>query len=256
MAADGTHVDARQAQTGALTAGEMADRLGRFDGPPEQFLACLLAVQCRVASAAGGVILRPGQGGQAEVLAVHPPAQQGKAAPAWLGQAAGSAGQAMASGATTVKPLHRADDLYGQPAQHHVIMVPLRGGPEVRGLAAFLMETADLDALAAARERLELTISLLGLYEMRLTLQRRQGDLHKLRMAMEVLAAVNEQDRFAGAAMALCNEIASRWQCERASLGFLKGRYVHVKALSHTEKFSRRMKLVLDTEAAMEECLD
>jgi multidrug efflux pump subunit AcrA (membrane-fusion protein) len=40
------------------------------------------------------------------------------------------------------------------------------------------------------------------------------------------------------------------------SLGFLKGRYVQLKALSHTEKFSRKMKLVRDIEAAMEECFD
>ena len=36
----------------------------------------------------------------------------------------------------------------------------------------------------------------------------------------------------------------------------LKGRYVQVKALSHTENFSRKMQVVQDLESAMEECLD
>jgi biotin carboxyl carrier protein len=36
----------------------------------------------------------------------------------------------------------------------------------------------------------------------------------------------------------------------------LKGRYVQVKALSHTESFSRKMQVVQDLECAMEECLD
>ncbi|GAG48382.1 unnamed protein product, partial [marine sediment metagenome] len=91
---------------------------------------------------------------------------------------------------------------------------------------------------------------------MRLLLQKRQTDLGRLRAAMETLAAVNVQDRFAGMAMSLANEVAARWQCERVSIGFLKGRYVHVRAMSHTEKFTRKMKLVQDIEAAMEECLD
>lgn len=56
--------------------------------------------------------------------------------------------------------------------------------------------------------------------------------------------------------MAFCNEMAAQWRCERVSVGFLKGRYVQVQATSHTEHFSRKMRLVQDIEAAMEECLD
>ena len=248
---------------------EIIERLSRFDGPPEQFLVNLLAVQCHLASAGGGAILRvspagPGQspgagpppGGNVEVLAVYPPPAQGAAAPVWLAQSAELAPQVIAAGKPDVKPLHNAQDLYGAPANQNVILLPLRGGSGVQGLAAFVVTTSDQQVLNAARERLELTLSLLSLYEMRLTLQQRQGDLTRLRLAMETTAAVNEQDRFAGAAMALCNEVSSRWKCDRVSLGFLKGRYVHLKAMSHTEKFSRKMKLVQDIESAMEETLD
>ena len=99
-------------------------------------------------------------------------------------------------------------------------------------------------------------MSLLGLYEMRLTLERRDFDLARIRRGCETLAALNEHDRFKGAAMAFVNEVAARWACQRVAIGFLKGRYVQLKAISHTEKFSRKMKLVQETEAAMEECLD
>ena len=251
------------------TMAEIIERLSRFDGPPEQFLVNLLAVQCHLASAGGGAILRvsgagPGQsqgagsppGGNVEVLAVYPQPAQGAAAPVWLAQSAELAPQVITEGKPAVKPLHNADDLYGAPANQNVILLPLRGGSGVQGLAAFVVTTSDQQVLSAARERLELTVSLLSLYEMRLTLQQRQGDLTRLRLAMETTAAVNEQDRFAGAAMALCNEVSSRWKCDRVSVGFLKGRYVHLKAMSHTEKFSRKMKLVQDIESAMEETLD
>ena len=180
----------------------------------------------------------------------------GSAPPAWFAQAMELAPQAFASADPLVRPIHRPDDLYGQPARRHLAVLPLGSGDRVGGAAAFVIEARDAAAVAATRQRLEVTLSLLSVYEMRLALGRRQADLARLRRAMETLAAVNEQDRFAGAAMAFVNEVSARWQSDRVSLGFLKGRYVHLRALSHTEKFSRKMKLVQDIEAAMEECLD
>lgn len=241
---------------GPVSLVELIDRLGRFDGPPEQFLANLLAVQCHISASAGGAMLRPGPEGRAEVLAVYPALVQGQAAPAWLAQAVEGAGEAASQGSTVVRPVHGPEDLYGQAADSHLVMVPLRAAQGVRGVSAFLVEGRDGRGLAWARERIELTGSLLSLYEMRLTLQQRQGDLRRLRMAMETLSSVNEHDRFAGAAMAFCNEVASRWEAEHVSVGFLKGRYVYLKAMSHTEKFIRKMALVQDLESAMEECLD
>ena len=58
----------------SITA-ELVDRLSRYDGPPEQFLVNLLAVQCYLAAAESGVILRIGADGATEILAVHPPPQ-------------------------------------------------------------------------------------------------------------------------------------------------------------------------------------
>ncbi len=239
-----------------LTTADVIDRLSRFDGPPEQFLSNLLAVQCQIGPAECGAILRAGRERGADVLAVYPPLPEGAPAPVWLAQAAEACRAVVAGGATTVQAVHSPDDMYGQPARRSLILAPLRGERAVRGVAAFFVDAQDPAALAGVRERLELTVGLLSLYEMRLLLQRRQTDLRRLRAAMETLAAVNVQERFTGMAMALANEVAARWQCERVSVGFLKGRYVHLRAMSHTEKFSRKMKLVQDIEATMEECLD
>ncbi len=256
MASGGRQVDPRSLHADTRTTAEMIDALSRFDGPPSEFLVRLLAVQCKFASALAASILRQGPDGRVEPIALFPVPEEVSTAPVWLAQAVESASEVIASGKTTVKPLHGPDELYGQPARQHLLLMPLKAGPGIRGLAAFLLDTGDKDSLSTSRERLEFTVGLLSLYEMRLTLQRRQADLKRLRMAAEVLATVNGQDRFTGAAMALCNEVAARWECERVSLGFLKGRYVRLKAASHTEKFSRKMKIIQDIEAAMEECLD
>ena len=85
---------------------------------------------------------------------------------------------------------------------------------------------------------------------------RRGVELERLKAAMEILGSVNSPAHFVAASMALCNELASRFQAERVGIGFLQGRYVRLRALSHTEKITRNMQLVQDIESAMEEALD
>jgi multidrug resistance efflux pump len=170
--------------------------------------------------------------------------------------AAQSAGQIASEGKTVTRALHGSESLYGQVPDQHLVMVPLAGAGGVRGYTAFYIETTRPGVLEERRDRLELSASLLSLYEMRLTLQRRQSDLGRLRASMEILATVNDQKKFTAAAMAVCNEISSRWQCLRVGLGLLKGRYVKLKALSDTEKFDRKTEAVQIMESAMEECVD
>lgn len=232
----------------------LLEQVGRFDGPPEEFLRHLLTLQCKAAAAEGGAVLRAGTEGM-QVVAVHPEPKEPSELPAWLSRCVEVAPEVMQTATGRQLSLHDATDLYGQPANRQLVIVPL-GTQSVSGVAAFVLDRSTGGELSARRERLELTRAFLTLYEMRLVVERRGRDMSRLRAAMETLAAINEQRRFAGAAMALCNEVASRWQAERVGLGFLKGRYVKLKALSHTEKFSRKMKLVQDIEAAMEECLD
>lgn len=242
----------------APTAADLVERLIQFDGPPQDFLRYLLAVQCRLAAAEAGVILRPGQDGDLQILTIVPTPDHPGQPPAWVGQAAEAAPKALTTGKTAIVPVHSSTDMYGTAPQNFLILVPLKhtGRSEVRGLSAFLMETQDVRTLRQSQERLELSAALLSLYEMQLMLQHRQADMRRLRDSLEVVTAVNRFDRFTSAAIALCNEFAARWQASRVSLGFLQGRAVKLRAISHTENFSRKMQLVQDLEAAMEECFD
>ncbi|NQV35574.1 MAG: hypothetical protein HQ515_22965, partial [Phycisphaeraceae bacterium] len=83
-----------------------------------------------------------------------------------------------------------------------------------------------------------------------------QTDLDIMHKATALLCVVNKPTRFMRAAMAFCNELAAQWQCERVSLGLIKGRYMRLKAMSHCEHISRKMQLIQDIESAMEECFD
>ena len=73
---------------------------------------------------------------------------------------------------------------------------------------------------------------------------------------LDLASLLNAQRRFLASAMTLCNELASRHQCDRVSLGWLKGEYVRLRAMSHSERFEKRMESVQQLEAAMEESLD
>jgi len=240
--------------SGELTIGNLIDRLNQFEGSAQQFLENLLAEQCSWAQADAGAILHNGRQRTVDLLAVYPTLKKGDALPAWLSRAVEFAAKAFDASATSVRPLPDSDHPSGPNGRRYLVMVPFKMAGS--GLAAFLLATDDKAVLDARRDRLELTAGLLRLYETRLTLQKREADLKRLHTAMEVLTVVNRQDRFARAAMAFCNEVASQWQCERVGIGFLKARYVQLKAMSHTENFSRKMKLVQDIESAMEECLD
>ncbi len=240
--------------------GQLVEHLVQFDGSPEEFLVNLLAVQCHVGSAENGAILRVGasQEGPAgiEVLSLYPPVRQGQTTPSWLSQAVEIAPMVLSSKRPRTTPLRAPDELYGAPPNRYLVLLPIWGKANVRGVAGFVVADSNPAEVEQRRKRLELTITLLSLYELRLTLQRRKADLQRLRQSCEVLTAINEQSRFAAVAMAMCNQIASAWGAERVAVGLLKGRYVKLQALSHTEKFTRKMELVQKIETAMEECLD
>lgn len=256
---------ARPAPTqGPALIAELIDRFLRYDGPPEQFLADLIAAICQTGGAAAGAILRldtmagAGEKPRTNLLALHPPLPAANAQPpAWLGRASG----ALASADPTANPDGFAGgppfEVDGPSPRQRILIVPLRAGsPEAQPVLAFVLDSFDIYRMEQARHRLPLLAGLVSLFDVRMTIQQRTAAAGRMKNAMEVLAAVNEHDRFTAAAMALCNMIAARWQAERVCLGLLKGRYVRIRAISHTEKFTRKTKLAQDIESAMEECLD
>lgn len=73
---------------------------------------------------------------------------------------------------------------------------------------------------------------------------------------LDILIQVQRKDRFFLAAMVAVNAIASRFNGSRVSLGWKAGDYVHIRAISHTERFERKTDAVQDLETVLEEAYD
>ena len=64
------------------------------------------------------------------------------------------------------------------------------------------------------------------------------------------------QDQYLKAIMMLCNQLASIFKSTRVSLGWMQGQQIKLQAMSHMQKFDRRLPEIKRLESTMEECAD
>ncbi len=93
-------------------------------------------------------------------------------------------------------------------------------------------------------------------YQIRREAEKAKNDVVWFSEALDLMTLLNDEDKYLAAAMTFCNELASRFECFRVSLGWLKKGYVRVQAVSHMEQFEKKMEVVQLLEAAMEEAFD
>jgi multidrug resistance efflux pump len=78
----------------------------------------------------------------------------------------------------------------------------------------------------------------------------------RLSKLLDLVSACVEKERFQDAATTVVTELSSYLGCELASLGFLDGRHIKVRALSHSAQFAPRSSLVESIGSAMDEAMD
>jgi hypothetical protein len=83
-----------------------------------------------------------------------------------------------------------------------------------------------------------------------------RAEAERFAASIDVITLLNEEQKFLGATLALCNAVASRYGCDRVSLGWLEGGYIALKSISRTERFDKNMAAVKALELTMEECFD
>jgi len=90
---------------------------------------------------------------------------------------------------------------------------------------------------------------------------RRQGqeetkNLERARTALDVLGVAAEQSRLEDMGLAVVNDLASRFACDRVAFGVDRDGRARLVALSHSAFFEKKSQFVADLENAMDEALD
>jgi multidrug efflux pump subunit AcrA (membrane-fusion protein) len=93
-------------------------------------------------------------------------------------------------------------------------------------------------------------------YQLTRTLDQARHDASRFAVTLDLLTFLNAQTRFAASAMLLCNEVAARFRSDRVSLGWVERKYLRLQAISHTERFGKKMALVAAIARTMDEALD
>ena len=123
-------------------------------------------------------------------------------------------------------------------------------------VAILLVRQADETAAREALRRLSLAADVPESYQIGQAERRARADVEKLAVALDLMVLLNAEKRFLAAAMAFTNGIATRFRCDRASLGWLERGCVRLRSISRMEKFDRKQTAAKALEVAMEEALD
>ncbi len=130
------------------------------------------------------------------------------------------------------------------------------GRPEDELVLAAQVTDFTREAAQEALIRLRLAADIPAVYQLNLAARQAQLDVEKFAAVLDLNVPVNQATRLLSAALAFCNGIATRFHCQRASLGWLEGGYIRLRAMSRTEQFDRQMAAAQLLETAMEECAD
>jgi hypothetical protein len=132
----------------------------------------------------------------------------------------------------------------------------LGGGAEVC-VAAFRIASARKADAEHALEKLCLVADTPAHYQRQQEALKAQQDVEHFASALDLNVVLNDRKRFLEVALTLCNELCARHHCDQVNLGWLvKDQYIRLQAISHMEKFDRKMEAVRSLEIAMEECLE
>jgi multidrug efflux pump subunit AcrA (membrane-fusion protein) len=237
-------------QPGALTPGSRNDSalwdvlLGARDA--SEFCRAWLGIQCgMISGTVAGLLLLDDGDGHFSSAAVWPDNRRD------LAYLADTAQQA----------LTRRTSFVNQPpasgAAAHTIHVgqPIEVAGRLKGVVVVDLRSPAANIPAAIRQ-LRWGI---GWLELLFERQRNEQDSAKLvrtNFALKVLSEAHEHASFRASVLSVANELATRLNCCRASIGFSNGKNVRLAVISHSAVFNERTHIVSAIENAMEEAAD
>lgn len=129
-------------------------------------------------------------------------------------------------------------------------------GPGPGRIALFTFRSTTEGNLAQALDRLQLIADTPAVYQRQRAADQALKNLASIGETLDVMILLNRETSYLAAAMTLVNETAARYRCARVSLGWYDQGHIHLQAISHMDRFEKKMDIVSCLEALMEEALD
>ncbi|MEK7685427.1 MAG: HlyD family efflux transporter periplasmic adaptor subunit [Verrucomicrobiota bacterium] len=231
-------------------------RLRRFTGSPSEFWPTFLAAAATLAQATkGALILRdPNQPETWKKLGDWSSNGHADRSIVTFTRALGEIAERCSKEGNFVQVIENSAT---PTLKHFAVAVRLQlNKPEELCVAAFLLLNVTEQQAGEALVRLRLVSDTPFSYLLNFASNQAKADVEKFAASLDVMVLLNSEKRFLAAALAFCNALATRYNCDRVSLGWLENGYIRLRAISRTERFDRNMAAVKALETAMEESFD
>jgi RND family efflux transporter MFP subunit len=241
---------ARVADLAGRRAYDQAWRQFASDQTPEEFCRSWLMIQSHlIGGVSDGVVIlvKPGTSTFTPV-AFYPDNPGDRTLLARVSE------RALKEGRGVIEPLTAAQPA-DAPGPRYQLAYPVRLDGNVRGVVGVDIEWRPEARLQAAIRDLQWGSGWLELL-LRRHADPQQAEKQRLKIALDLVATLLEQTRFADSATAFTTQLAAQLGCDRVSLGILDGRRIRVRAVSHSSQFEQRANLMRAVESAMEEAVD
>ena len=134
----------------------------------------------------------------------------------------------------------------------HVVAYPLLSKGRALGVIAI-----EVEALAGSRHAEIVSLLRAGSVFFEMLLEQQQDENRtRLNRILELVSLTLDQPHFQSAATSLATRLANELSCSRVSIGFMRGRFVTVRALSHSARQGVKTSLLRSIADAMEEAID
>lgn len=240
-------------QDGSTLYDEQDPLWRQFTGAtsPEGFCTAWLALHCRAAeSIGGGVVLlgSPEENRPFAPVAFWPDKRQN------LRHLAQVAERALNERRSVILKRQHPDN--GSSRTRYDIAHPFQANGRVFGVVALDLDAKSPEALNEEMRRLRWSAAWMDVLVNRGKSAKVSAPMDRLQSIVSLIATMAAEERFHGAALALVTALATRFGCDRVSVGFMRRGRVRVEALSHSAEFGKETNLIRAIGVAMDEAVD
>ena len=216
----------------------------------EAFCQSWLTLQCRMMGGvrAGTVFLGPADRGPFRPVATWPEGRRNLKHPTKTAERtiAGRRGL-VARGESVAGETHNG---------HYEIGYPIEARGALHGATVLEVTPKSEATLQGMMRQLHWGAAWLELHFSREAVATEQETRERIQAALDLVATSVDHDRFYASAMTLVTALATKLECDRVSLGFVKRGHARVIAVSHSAEFKEHTNVIRALADAMDEAID